>query len=176
MRVEAHNVPLLYRWPVTRSNWLWLGNDSPSDLTRSTDQLAMHQSIPTAPCPHPPSNCGGFARFDGPGSGAFANLHDPGPGISQSRGHSLNFLGALCKQFGTLPRGDFCRGGMAQIILTLLDCSFVVGVFMGRRERKLGCLVLLFFFHPSRMAKASARQLRCLFLVKIWPLDPYQLI
>ena len=34
---------------------------------------------------------------------------------------------------------------MAQIILTLLDCSFVVGVFMGRREQKLGCLVLMYF-------------------------------
>ena len=38
----------------------------------------MHQSIPNAPCPPPPGNCGAFARLVSPGGGAFANLARPG--------------------------------------------------------------------------------------------------
>ena len=38
----------------------------------------MHQSIPIAPCPPPPGNCGAFARLVSPGGGALANLARPG--------------------------------------------------------------------------------------------------
>ena len=38
----------------------------------------IHQSIPTAPCPPPPDNCGAFARLVSPGGGALANLARPG--------------------------------------------------------------------------------------------------
>ena len=38
----------------------------------------MHQSIPAAPIPPPPGNCGAFACLASPGGGAFANLARPG--------------------------------------------------------------------------------------------------
>ena len=38
----------------------------------------MHQSIPPAPRPPPPGNCGAFARLVSPGGGAFANFALPG--------------------------------------------------------------------------------------------------
>ena len=38
----------------------------------------MHQSIPPAPSPPPPGNCGAFARLVSPGGGAFANVALPG--------------------------------------------------------------------------------------------------
>ena len=34
----------------------------------------MHQSIPPAPRPPPPGNCGAFARLVSPGGGTFANV------------------------------------------------------------------------------------------------------
>ena len=34
----------------------------------------MHQSIPAAPIPPPPGNCGAFAHLVSPGGGALANL------------------------------------------------------------------------------------------------------
>ena len=38
----------------------------------------MNESIPAAPCPPSPGNCGAFARLVSPGGGAFANLARPG--------------------------------------------------------------------------------------------------
>ena len=38
----------------------------------------MHQSIPAAPIPLPPGNCGAFACLVSPGGGALANLARPG--------------------------------------------------------------------------------------------------
>ena len=38
----------------------------------------MHQSIPPAPNPPPPGNCGAFARLVSPGGGVFANFALPG--------------------------------------------------------------------------------------------------
>ena len=38
----------------------------------------MHQSIPAAPFPPPPGNCGAFARLVSPGGGALENLARPG--------------------------------------------------------------------------------------------------
>ena len=37
----------------------------------------MHQSIPAAPIPPPPGNCGTFAHHVSPGGGALANLARP---------------------------------------------------------------------------------------------------
>ena len=38
----------------------------------------MHQSIPPAPSPSPPGNCGAFTLLVSPGGGAFANVALPG--------------------------------------------------------------------------------------------------
>ena len=40
--------------------------------------ILMHQSIPAAPIPPPPGNCGAFACLVSPGGGALANLARPG--------------------------------------------------------------------------------------------------
>ena len=58
-------------------------------LRKST---VMHQSIPAAPSPSPPSYCGVFARLISPGGGAFANFALPGgQAFANPRGHSRAF-------------------------------------------------------------------------------------
>ena len=58
----------------------------------------IHQSIPPAPRPPPPGNCGAFARLVSPGGGAFANFalpgagHLPTPGPFPSFWHARGFL------------------------------------------------------------------------------------
>ena len=52
----------------------------------------MHQSIPTAPSPHPPGYCRAFARLVTPRGRTFANFALPwGPGICQPWGQPRAF-------------------------------------------------------------------------------------
>ena len=58
----------------------------------------MHQSIPIAPCPPPPTpgNCGAFARLVSPGGGALANLARPGGRAFANPGDNPeNFVGVF---------------------------------------------------------------------------------
>ena len=45
---------------------------------QTSNYVLMHQSIPAAPIPPPPGNCGAFACLVSPGGGALANLARPG--------------------------------------------------------------------------------------------------
>ena len=55
-------------------------------------ETVMHQSIPPAPTPPPPSYCGAFARLVSPGGGGiFKFCTARGPGICQPPGHSRAF-------------------------------------------------------------------------------------
>ena len=73
----------------------------------------MHQSIPAAPIPPPPGNCGAFAHPVSSGGGALAHLARPG-------GRAFAYPGATPRGFDTLvvsdsksKHGGFYRKGPA---------------------------------------------------------------
>ena len=67
---------------------------------------------------------------------------------------------------------------MSQIILAILDWSFVVGVFVGGMELTLGCLSLNLFSSLSRMTnyEGLALETSSFVLSSWWKFYAYKLI
>ena len=105
-------------------------------VTNTKDVCVMHQSIPAAPIPPPPGNCGAFACLVSPGGGALAKLARPeGRAFAYPRAFDTHVVSdskskhegfyrkgpAVRRRLDRLPRtGQTCGGFLDLCISSLL--------------------------------------------------------